>query len=308
MLPIPFRPKNTATSTLTGLGPPLLAGRYQIGARLGRGAIGQVFEGIDMRHGRPVAIKMIPLPGEAETASRRDWLKRLHREAAISERLRHPDIVAVLDAGLEGPHGWLVMERVNGVDLQRYTPRHRLLPEALVMRIGARLAAALQHAHHQGIVHRDLKPANVLVDLPAGRLKVADFGIAGADGQHDITRTGHTLGTPAYMAPEVLAGATAGPAADAYALGVVLYELLSGRRPHVADTLGELLRAQAQQPGIPLDAQRPDLPKAVLDHLQLLLAPCAADRPVDLAAWSQGAAGLAKVLSKVLSPGVPLPL
>jgi serine/threonine-protein kinase len=301
------KPKSATPTTLTGLGPPLLAGRYQLGSRLGRGAVGQVFEGIDMRDGRTVAIKLIPLPGEAEAQTRQEWLRRLHREAAVSERLQHPDIIAVLDAGLEGPHGWLVMERVNGVDLQRYTPRHRLLPEALVLRIGVRLAMALQHAHRQGVVHRDLKPANVLVDLGQGRLKVADFGIAGAAG-HDITRTGLTLGTPAYMAPEVLAGASADAASDTYALGVVLFELLCGQRPHMADTLGELLRLQSQHPGTALATLRADLPPAVLAQLQQLLAPRPADRPADLAAWAGTTASMAQALAKVLSPGVRLTL
>lgn len=260
-----------------------------------------------MRNGRAVAIKMVPLPHDAGPQTRQDWLQRLHREASISERLRHPDIVAVLDAGLEGPHGWLVMERVSGVDLQRYTNRQRLLPESVVLRIGARVAAALHHAHRQGIVHRDLKPANVLVDLSSGQLKVADFGVAGTAG-HDITRTGLTLGTPAYMAPEVLAGATAGPSADVYALGVLLYELLCGRRPHTADTLGELLRAQAADHGMPLATLRPDLPATVVAQVQPLLAARADDRPSELAAWAAGAAGLAKVLAKVIAPGVPTPL
>jgi eukaryotic-like serine/threonine-protein kinase len=292
---------------LTGIGPPLLAGRYQMGHRLGHGGVSQVFEGVDMRTGSPVAIKLIPLPPEADAAERRDWLQRLHREAELSHRLRHPDIIAVHDSGIEGSHGWLVMERVNGVDLSRYTHRERLLPEALVLRIGVRVGAALAHAHAHGVVHRDLKPANVLVDLGGGGLKLADFGVAGTD-HSQVTRTGLTLGTPAYMAPEVLGGDACSPASDAYALGVLLYELLSGRRPHVAESLGELLRSVTEHAATPLSDLRPDLPQPVVQKIHQLLAALPQDRPHDLLAWSAEMAGLATVLARILSPDVPLRL
>lgn len=303
----PFRRGTRQAPTLASVGPPLLAGRYEVGARLGRGAVSQVFEGVDMRSGEPVAIKFIALPPDADEATRRDWLARLHREAELSACLRHPDIVAVHDAGLDGHQGWLVMERINGVDLLRYTRRERLLPEALVLRIAARVAGALAHAHARGVVHRDLKPANVLVDLAAGRVKLADFGVAGTDAS-ELTRTGLTLGTPLYMAPELLSGAAATPASDAYALGVMVYELLSGRRPHEAENLGQLLRAVAEQPARPLTDWRPDLPAPVAALVHRLLAPTPDDRPADLVAWAAEVTGLATVMARVLTPGVALKL
>ncbi len=300
-----FSFKRREPATATAHAPPLLAGRYRIGSKIGSGAAAEVFEAIDMRSGNVVAIKRVALPAELTSAVRAEWLARLRREAELARELEHPDILAVLESGLGEHAAWMAMERVHGVDLSRYTQRSRLLPEALVLRIGARLGAALAHAHRHGVVHRDLKPANVLVDLGSGALKLCDFGVARLQ-EGGGTRTGMTLGTPAYMAPEQLAGAPATPASDTYALGVMLYELLSGRRPHQADTLGELLRATSQEPATPLGALRPDLPAPVLALVSRLLATNPQDRPADLAAWAAEAAALAAVLARVLAPDAAL--
>ena len=284
-------------------GPPLLAGRYRLGARLGRGASAEVREAVDLRTGNTVAVKLISLPRDLPEARRKEWLQRLQREADLARRLDHPDIVAVIEAGLQPGGAWLAMERVRGVDLSRYTQRHLLLPETLVLRIGARVAAALAHAHANGIVHRDLKPANVLVNLVDGQVKLADFGVA-RDEDASATRTGLTLGTPAYMAPEQLAGAPAGAASDTYALGVMLFELLAGRRPHQAATLGELLKATASQPPASLARLRPDLPPTAVAAVEQLLASDPADRPADLVAWSAQVATLSALMARVLTPTV----
>ena len=284
-------------------GPPLLAGRYRLGARLGRGASAEVREAVDLRTGNTVAVKLITLPRDLPEARRKEWLQRLQREADLARRLDHPDIVAVIEAGLQPGGAWLAMERVRGVDLSRYTQRHLLLPETLVLRIGARVAAALAHAHANGIVHRDLKPANVLVNLVDGQVKLADFGVA-RDEDASATRTGLTLGTPAYMAPEQLAGAPAGAASDTYALGVMLFELLAGRRPHQAATLGELLKATASQPPASLARLRPDLPPTAVAAVEQLLASDPADRPADLVAWSAQVATLSALMARVLTPTV----
>lgn len=280
-------------------GPPPLAGRYQVrDQRLGHGAVGQVYEGVDLRTGALVAVKFVPLPERLTTAERRDCLQRLRRELALADRLRHPAIVAIHAVGLDGPQAWLVMERVNGADLGRYTQPSRLLPETVVLHIGARVASALAHAHAQGVVHRDLKPGNVLVDLASGQVKLADFGIARTE-DSTLTRTGVTLGTPAYMAPEQLSGEACGPAADTYALGVMLYELLCGRRPHQADSLGALLLQMAQAPHTPLASLRPDLPGAVTGQIEQLLRRNPHTRPANLAIWSGRLAGLAAVMARV---------
>ena len=279
----------------------LLAGRYRLGHRLGRSATATVREAIDLRTGGSVAVKLIVLPADLAPSQRSEWLSRLKREAALGRQLQHPDIVAVQDAGLDGNQAWMAMERVRAVDLGRYTQAQRLLPEPLVLHIGARVAAALAHAHARGIVHRDLKPANVLVNLETGQVKLVDFGVARL-GDSTLTRTGVTLGTPSYMAPELLAGQAASPASDAYSLGVVLFELLAGRRPHRADTLGELLAATAKQPPASLAGLRPDLPAPLVQTVEALLARDPASRPGDLAAWSADAAALAALISRVLNP------
>ena len=284
-------------------GPTLLAGRYRLGTRLGEGAAAEVVEAVDLRTGNTVAVKLIHLPADLPVAQRHEWQLRLQREADLARRLDHPDIVAVYEAGLADSRAFLVMERVRGLDLSRYTQRHLLLPETLVLRIGARVGSALAHAHANGIVHRDLKPANVLVNLASGQVKLADFGVA-RDDTASATRTGMTLGTPAYMAPEQLAGAPASAASDTYSLGVMLFELLSGRRPHQAATLGELLKATASQPPAPLALLRPDLPPSVVAAVEQLLAREPAGRPADLAAWSAQMAGLSALMARVLAPSV----
>jgi len=280
----------------------LVHDRYRVGALLGTGGGSRVHEAVDLRTGGTVALKLIHLPFDLGAAQRAEWLVRLQREADLSRRLAHPDIVAVLGAGLQGQQAWLAMERVRGVDLARYTQPQRRLPENLVLHIGARVAAALAHAHGLGVVHRDLKPANVIVNLAAGQVKLADFGVA-RDDEAERTRTGLSLGTPAYMAPELLAGEPASPASDAYALGVTLFELLTGRRPHEADTLGALLKATAHERPVELRALRPDLPAPAVAAIEQLLARQPQQRPAHLEAWAGQVAALAALMGRLIGPG-----
>jgi eukaryotic-like serine/threonine-protein kinase len=149
--------------------------------------------------------------------------------------------------------------------------------------VAERVALALAHAHRQGVVHRDLKPANVLVHWPSDTVKLADFGLARAA---DALQTGTGLvpGSPAYMAPELLAGAVPTPQSDFYALGVMLFELLEGQRPHDGHSMGELLRQVAQQTAPDLHALRPELPQPLTDLVARLLAKAPAERPADGAA------------------------
>lgn len=301
-----FRPKQPATGqagALQAAGPAALVhGRYRLGTLLGTGGGSQVHEALDLRTGGAVAVKLVHLPPDLDARQRAEWQARLEHEATLSRRLSHPGIVAVLDAGLQGRQAWLAMEQVRGVDLGRYTQPQRRLPENLVLHIGAQVAAALAHAHRLGVVHRDLKPANVIVNLAAGQVKLADFGVA-RDAQAEPTRTGLSLGTPAYMAPELLAGEPASPASDAYALGVMMFELLAARRPHEADTLGALLQAAASQPPASLRLLRPDLPAPATAAVEQLLARRPADRPADLDAWATHTAALAALMGRLISPG-----
>jgi eukaryotic-like serine/threonine-protein kinase len=167
--------------------------------------------------------------------------------------------------------GWLAMEWVHGTDMSRYACADRLLPEGVVVGICQRVALALDLAHRAGIVHRDIKPSNILFDPTTGTVKVTDFGSARV-ADTAATRSGVMLGTPAYMAPEQLAGADATPQCDLYALGVLLFELLIGRRPFEADSMGDLLARIAHQTPPRVRMLRPELPPLLDDIVARLLA------------------------------------
>lgn len=263
-----------------------IGGRFSLRALLGHGGAGMVFLADDRKSGQTVALKLVPQPSGLTSRENEDWRIAFVREAMITAKLHHPDIVTLIDAGVVAEGGWLALEYVPGAELTRYTHRDRLLPESLALRLGARIGRALDHAHRAGIVHRDLKPSNIRVDLSRGVLKLTDFGISHVL-DASLTRTGLTLGTPAYMAPELLRGDKATAAADTWALGVLLFELLSGRRPHQEASLGELLRALACDPSPALASVRPDLPPQLGEQLARALHADPSQRPSDLAAWAQ---------------------
>jgi serine/threonine protein kinase len=273
-------------------------GGYAIEREIGRGAAGVVYLARDAE-GRAVALKVVPLHEEddADAPARERFL----REAEMARRLRHPDIVAVLDAGEHRDSGWLAMEFVRGRDLGRYTQPSRLLPLPLVLTIGARIARALAHAHSRGVVHRDIKPANVIVDLASDTVKVADFGVAHVV-DAERSRSGMVLGTPSYMAPEQLAGRQVDGRADLYALGVVLFQLLAGRLPHEAGSIGSLLQAIANERAPDLRTLRPELPEALAHVVALALE----KRPeVRYADGTQLAADLDAVAAALEQPDAP---
>ena len=273
-------------------------GPYRLERRLGRGALGEVHLAVHTGTGQVVALKTL-LPqaacGDDEAAEARE---RFVTEAATAQRLSHPAIVTVHAAGDDAGVAWMAMEVLRGCDLDRYTRAPRLLPEALVVRIGERLARALAHAHAQGVVHRDIKPANVMFDLPGGTVKLTDFGIAGV-ADFSRTRTGVVLGTPLYMAPEQLAGASADARSDQYSLGVLLFHLLSGRLPHEATSLGDLLRQVARESAPDVLALRPTLSPA----LAAIVATALHKQP---AARHAGMAAMAAALTAVAPPDGPI--
>lgn len=262
---------------MNGGGRDVVAG-HRLVRPIGRGTDGSVHLAEHIDTGAAVALKLVPLQGPEQA---KVFLER----AQAARRLVHPGIVALYGAGLVdgGSTGWLAMEPVPGSDLARYTQRARLLPEPLVLKVAERVAAALAHAHAQGVVHRDLKPANVLADWPSDTVKVADLGLARSDDGRR-TATGVVLGSPAYMAPEQLAGAVPTPASDLHALGAMLFELLTARLPYEGATMGELLRRVAAEPAPALRSLRPELPSELDRLVARLLAKQPAARPAGAAA------------------------
>jgi serine/threonine-protein kinase len=233
-----------------------------------------IFRATERASGRLVALKTIQL-GHATPDERALWRERFLRESAAAARLKHENIVRVHAGGVQGEGegliGWLAMEWVQGTDLTRYASAARLLPEEVVLQIASRVALALDFAHRNGVVHRDIKPANVLFDPTSGAVKVTDFGSARIS-DSAATRSGVIMGTPAYMAPEQLSGAEATPQCDLYALGVLLFELLTGQRPFESDSMGQLLAQIAKEAPPKLCKLRPDLPPLLEDIVSRLLA------------------------------------
>lgn len=256
----------------------LTYGPYRTVRLLGEGAVGRVFLAIDQTSGRPVALKLLPLSADGDEQSLKEARSRFLIEAYATRGLSHPHVAAVLDAGEAGRHGWIAMEFVPGSDLSRYVRPARLLPEAVVLQVVGKVAQALAHAHRAGIVHRDVKPSNVRVDWATDTVKLTDFGLARPD-DAEATRTGLVLGSPSYMAPELLAGGLPTPRSDLYALGVMLFEMLCGRLPHEAPTLGELLRSVATRPAPDLRSLRPELGVDLADLVARLLQTDPAQRP-----------------------------
>jgi eukaryotic-like serine/threonine-protein kinase len=266
------------TLNANALPPGMVLGGVTLASAIGRGATAVVYGGVDVATQTPRAVKVWSAqPGTADddAAARQGFLREAQRAAALS----HPGIVRVFGGGSQTGLAFIVMELLAGATLARYAaPEHRL-PEPLVLDIAAQLAEALAYAHRQGVVHRDVKPSNALFDLATRRAVLTDFGLARApDAQ--ASRSGVFMGSPLYMAPELLAGQPPDARSDLYALGVLTYELLAGRPPFAAASMGALLRAVSQSPPASLAAEP-------LDRLlQPLLAKDPSRRPADGDAWA----------------------
>jgi eukaryotic-like serine/threonine-protein kinase len=256
----------------------VLGGRYRLRRLLAAGGMGAVWAAEDAVLGREVAVKVL---GEALAGDRRAAL-RLRREARAAGRLAHPGIARVLDLGEDAGRPYLVMELLRGESLAARLARAGPLAPAEAVRVVAAAADALEVAHRAGIVHRDVKPGNVFVTC-GGDVKLLDFGIARAVNEAALTG-GDLLGTAAYLAPERVLGHDATPAADVYALGVLLFELLAGRPPFAGDTGTALVMAHVHAHPAPLRAVAPQVPPALAAACEHALAKDPAARPPSAAA------------------------
>jgi tetratricopeptide (TPR) repeat protein len=254
----------------------LLAQRYRIEAELGRGGMGTVFRAHDTLLDRPVALKLLNAPGLGSKGP-----ARLLEEARAAARLNHPHIVSIYDAGDVDGLAYIVMELVEGVTLFGHAPSDL----AAIVAIARQLCAALDDAHRQGILHRDLKPENVLLTRD-GTVKLSDFGLARSLASR-LTSEGVVIGTVFYMAPESILGQPLDGRADLYALGVMLYELTTGKLPFDGDDPVAVLSQHLYVSPMPPRAHRAEIPPA-LDHLiQRLLQKNPADRPETAAVVAQ---------------------
>jgi eukaryotic-like serine/threonine-protein kinase len=247
----------------------MIASRYRLERRLGVGGMSTVQLAFDERLERAVAIKLLA----EHLADDPSFVSRFRREALAAARLVHPNIVQVFDFGFDEPSGrhFIVMEFVPGRSCAEILRDDGPMTPDQVVDVAVQANRGLDHAHRHGVVHRDVKPGNLMVS-PDGIVKLADFGIAKAAEQSSITQVGSVLGTAAYLAPEQARGEEATPASDVYALGVVIYQLLTGRLPWEGATLAELaIRRESERPLPPssYDSEVPEtLSTAVLRSLE----------------------------------------
>ncbi|MFC8436034.1 protein kinase [Streptomyces sp. NPDC057253] len=245
----------------TALGTPaeVVADRYRLGVRLGSGGAADVYQGIDLRLKRPVAVKVFRPGGEPALE------QRFADEAVLLAGLQHPGLVTVYDAGRHQDRPFLVMELVQGPTLAQRISAGVMQPPH-VARLGTALAGALAHVHAAGIVHRDVKPSNVLLDT-ADAPRLADFGISQMIGATRHTASGALLGTAAYLAPEQVLGKAVGPSADIYALGLVLLECLKGELEYNGTPLEAAVARLHRPPVIP-----PSVPPQLAELLHAMTA------------------------------------
>jgi eukaryotic-like serine/threonine-protein kinase len=240
----------------------LISGRYRLAEPIGRGGMATIYRAVDEHMmDRPVAVKVL----REVYSSDPKFVTRFQREARAASALQHPNIVQVFDYGQSGDSYYIVMEFIDGMDLRRYLKRRGVLPIERGVQIAREVALGLGAAHRRGIVHRDVKPQNVMLN-DDGLVKLTDFGIASmykdADAER-LTTTGMTLGTVQYYAPEQAQGEIVRPSADIYALGIVMYEMLTGQTPFDGDTPVAVAMKHIQEEPEPPSALNPRIPPSL---------------------------------------------
>ena len=250
----------------------LIAGRYELEELVGSGGMATVYRAHDRLLERPVALKIL----HEQFSQDAEALERFGREARAVAQLAHPNIVTVIDRGEDAGRPYIVFEYVGGENLKQLVAREGPLPVPTVIELGLQVARALEAAHGRGVVHRDVKPQNVLL-ADEGRAKVTDFGIARARGTEGMTLTGTIMGTSDYIPPEQARGEAAGEPGDVYSLGVVLFELLTGRLPYEAENAVAVAMRHVNDPVPSVRELRPDVPP----RLEALVRRALAKEPRD---------------------------
>ncbi|QKW20240.1 serine/threonine protein kinase [Kitasatospora sp. NA04385] len=255
-----------------------LNGRYELGEILGVGGMATVYRAVDHQLGRPVAVKVL----NGGLADDPRFAERFAREARSAALLAHPRVVTVFDSGVDQGSPYLVMELVHGATLGRVIAEQGVLPVERAVGTAAAVLDALAAAHARGLVHRDIKPGNVMITRD-GEVKVVDFGIAraGSSSGQQLTQTASVLGTAAYLSPEQATAGQVDGRADLYAVGCVLYEMLTGAPPFTADTPVAVTFKHVTEYPVPVSAHRPDVPPALDVAIMRLLAKHPAERPAD---------------------------
>jgi len=276
----------------------LLAGRYRVVALLGRGGMGEVYRANDLKLGQPVALKFLP----EETAADETTRARFYNEIRTARQVSHPNVCRVYDLGDVEGQPYLSMEYVDGEDLGSLLRRIGRLPEVKGLEIARKLCAGLAAAHDRGVLHRDLKPSNIMLD-GRGNILITDFGLAGLAAQMQGAEVRN--GTPAYMAPEQLAGKEVSIQSDLYALGLVLYEVFTGKRAFQAASLAELVRLHTETTPVSPTSLVKDLDPAVERVILRCLDPDPGNRPasaLSIAAALPGGDPLAAALAAGETP------
>lgn len=274
-----------------------LGGRFQLTDRIAIGGMGEVWKARDQVLGRIVAIKIL----KEEYTGDPGFLNRFRAEARHTALLNHEGIANVFDYGEEGGSAYLVMELVPGQPLSAIIERERILSPDRALSIVGQTATALSVAHNQGLVHRDVKPGNLLI-LPDGRVKITDFGIARIADQVPLTATGQVMGTAQYLAPEQATGQQATGSSDIYALGVIGYELLAGRRPFSGESQIAIALAQVNDAPPPLPETIPTPVRALIASM---LAKDPADRPADAELLAKAVAAIRRNDIRAAESAVP---
>ena len=235
-----------------------ISGRYKILEMIGGGGMANVYLAHDMILDRDVAVKVLRL----DFANSEEFIRRFHREAQSATSLAHPNIVSIYDVGEEESIYYIVMEHVNGQTLKQYIQKNSPVPIEEALLIMEQITSAISHAHQNHIIHRDIKPQNILLDQ-RGNVKITDFGIAMALSATSITQTNSVLGSVHYLSPEQARGGVANHKSDIYSLGIVMFELLTGRLPFSGESAVSIALKHLQSETPSLRRWNPNIPQSV---------------------------------------------